>query len=225
MTKTHMNVLISWPKPRLFLKTNLGPHFVYYQKSIRVQERCLLPSHSESPYTGKWCTLWGRPDSLQYMTGFPASPLQHTSYSVSAPSPQTAVCQSEIRGNIKKDQKVKIVRQGTEPSGDLDASVRELSASVGIFMWKLVLVAPHRFLPFFPSPDKWGAVFSWTGHTSRDCWAIFPHWKHLLKLLGYLGQMHCECFHLTTDRTTRWKPDTAVTIQEGILMVSPSPVV
>lgn len=103
----------------------------------------LSPSHSESPYTGRQCTLWGRPGNLQYMTGFPASPLQHTGYLVSAPSPQTAVCQSETQ----EDPRVKIIRQGTQPGVYLDGSVWVLSASVGIFKWKLVLLAADRFSP------------------------------------------------------------------------------
>lgn len=64
------------------------------------------PSHSESPYTGRRCTLWGRPGSLQYTTGSPVSLLQHTGYSVSAPSPQTAACQSE-----RRKEKCKITRE------------------------------------------------------------------------------------------------------------------
>lgn len=103
----------------------------------------LSPSHSESPYTGRRCTLWGRPGNLQYMTGFPASPLQHTGYLVSAPSPQTAVCQSETQ----EDPRVKIIRQGTQPGVYLDGRVWVLSASVGIFKWKLVLLAADRFSP------------------------------------------------------------------------------
>lgn len=173
------------------------PHPLSVYSSFQV--KCVSPSHSESPYTGRWCTPWGRPDSLQSTIGFPASPLQHTGYSASAPSPQTAVCQSEMHENIKKDPRVKIIRQGTEPGVYLDSSVWVLSASVGIFKWKLVLLAPDRFLPFFPSLDKWGAEFSWTGHTSGECWASFLHWKHLLELLGCLGHMLCECFHLITD--------------------------
>ncbi len=145
--------------------------------------------------------LWGRPDSLQYMTGCPASPLQRTGYSVFALSPQTAVCQSEIHGNINRGQMVKITRKGTQPGVYLDSSVWVLFASAGIFEWKLVLLAPDSFPPFFPCLNKWGAEYSWTGHTSRECWASFPHWKRLLKLLGCLGNMLCECFHLIADRT------------------------
>lgn len=101
----------------------------------------------------------------------------------------------------------KIIRPCTEPSVDLDRCVWELSVSVGIY---------YRFLPFFPSLDKWGSVFSWTGHTSRDCWATFPHWKHLVKLLGCLGQMLCECFRLITGQM-HWKQDTHSGNPGGIL--------
>lgn len=166
---------------------------------VSVRANRLSPSHSESPYTGRWCTLWGRPDSLRYTTGFPASLLQHTGYSVSARSPQTAVCQSEKHGKIKKEWRVKIIRWGTEPGMYIDSTVWVLSASVGIFEWKLVLLAQDPFRPFFPSLDKWGAEFSWTGRTSGECWAPFPHWKHLLEWLGCLGHMLFECFHLITE--------------------------
>lgn len=190
-----------------------------------MQGNYLSPSHSESPYTGRWCTLWGRPDSLQYMTGCPASPLQRTGYSVSAPSPQTAVCQSETHGNIKKGQRVKITIQGTEPGVYLDSSVRVLSASAGIFKWKLVLLAPDRFLPFFPSLDKWGAEYSWTGHTSRECWGLFPTLETPPEIIRMPWQHALWMFSLNNwqDKGAESKTHT-LTIQEGILMVSPSPV-
>lgn len=155
------------------------------------------PSHSESPCTGRWCTLWGRPGSLQCMTGFQASLLQRTGYSASAPSPQTVVCQSETSREIHR----LISSDKTQSIGVyLNSSVGVLCASSGIFKWKLVLLAPDRFLPFFPSPDRWGSEFSWTGCISGECWASFPHWKHLQELLRCLGHMLCECFHLITDR-------------------------
>lgn len=156
--------------------------------------KCISPSHSGSPCTGRQCMPWDRPDSLQYMTGYPASPLQHTGCWVSAQSPQTAVCRSEIHGNIERNQGFNLL-DNTESQKCIWTVL-----CVGIHEWKHCLLYTTKFPP------------------------ILSIFRFFHGLVIYQGNAEAHpCFLLITNsKKTFTAGHRTVTIQEGMLMVSPS---
>lgn len=64
---------------------------------LMVYNPAAVPSHSASPYRGRWCKRWDKPGSPPGKTSPPASLLLHTGCLKFGWSPQTAACQSETQ--------------------------------------------------------------------------------------------------------------------------------